>query len=143
MARRVSKADAQLGLFLLVFGLPAYGIYKLAEALGAGVFGIGIAVFIVLIFVFKLASKEMRRKKLMQKYNNNEALVDLIMSRSFWQGQTKPQLVDSLGRPQDIDEKVLKTKRKEIWKYNHMGGNRYGLRITIENDEVVGWDQKD
>ena len=51
-------------------------------------------------------------------------------------------LIDSLGQPQDIDTKVLKTKKKEIWKYNHNGGNRFGLRITLDNDIVVGWDQK-
>jgi hypothetical protein len=51
-------------------------------------------------------------------------------------------LLDSLGHPADIDEKVLKTKKKEIWKYHHMGGNRFGLRITLELNQVVGWDEK-
>ena len=64
------------------------------------------------------------------------------MNKNFWQGQTAEQLIDSLGRPEDIDQKILKTKKKEIWKYNHQGGNRYGLRITLDNDHVVGWDQK-
>lgn len=48
--------------------------------------------------------------------------------------------MDSLGRPLDIDQKVLKTK--EVWKYNQTGKGRYALRITLENGEVVGWDQK-
>jgi hypothetical protein len=61
----------------------------------------------------------------------------------FWQGQSKEQLLDSLGRPADIDQKVMKTKVKEIWKYNQMGVNRFGLRISIENNVVIGWDQKD
>ena len=41
-----------------------------------------------------------------------------------------------------VDNKVLKTKTKDIWKYNRTGTNRYGLRITVENDIVVGWDKK-
>tara|TARA_Y100000782_G_scaffold36115_1_gene40417 strand:+ start:43681 stop:43917 length:237 start_codon:yes stop_codon:yes gene_type:complete len=77
----------------------------------------------------------------MLKYHD-EKIVNALMDKSFWQGQTAEQLMDSLGKPQDIDQKVLKTKKKEIWKYNHRGSNRYGLRITLDNDIVVGWDQK-
>ncbi len=65
-----------------------------------------------------------------------------IISGRVWQGETDEQLRDSLGRPVDIDEKVLKTKRREIWKYRHQGANRYGLRITLENGAVVGWEEK-
>lgn len=36
----------------------------------------------------------------------------------------------------------MKTKVKEIWKYNPIGEKRYGLKITIENCEVIGWDKK-
>jgi len=60
----------------------------------------------------------------------------------FWQGQTPEQLVDSIGHPVDVDKKVLKTKSKEVWKYNQTGKGRFSLRITIENDLVVGWDKK-
>lgn len=142
MARRASKAENQLIMLAFVVGLPIYGLFKFGEALGWAVVGGGVVVITALVVISKIASKKARRNELMRKYDNAQ-LVEAIMSRSFWQGQTKDQLVDSLGNPQDIDEKVLKTKTKEIWKYDHLGGNRYGLRITIENDEVVGWDKKD
>lgn len=77
----------------------------------------------------------------MKKYNNEE-IVDLIMSKSFWQGQTEEQLIDSLGKPLDIDQKVLKTKTKETWKYDQTAKNRYDLKVILENGLVVGWDQK-
>lgn len=77
----------------------------------------------------------------MKKYNN-ESLVDKLMNGMFWQGQPKGQLIDSLGMPLDVDQKVLKTKTKEIWKYKATGKNRYALKITIEDGEVVGWDKK-
>jgi len=77
----------------------------------------------------------------MEKYQDDE-IVQSIMNRSFWQGQTSEQLRDSLGNPVDIDEKILKTKKKEIWKYNPQGGNRFGLRITLDDDVVIGWEQK-
>jgi hypothetical protein len=85
---------------------------------------------------------ERRRAVLLAKYQDPQ-IVDMIMRRMFWQGQSQEQLLDSLGRPADIDQKVMKTKVREIWKYNQMGTNRFGLRITIENSVVVGWDQKD
>ncbi len=77
----------------------------------------------------------------MAKYQDKE-VVDNIMRRQFWQGQTAEQLIDAIGEPEDIDVKVLKTKKKEIWKYDHQRGNRYELRITLDNDVVVGWEQK-
>lgn len=96
---------------------------------------------IVGIIVYNHYTTKWRRKRLMEKYKN-EKIVDLIMKKSFWQGQTEEQLIDSLGRPLDIDQKVLKTKTKEVWKYNRTAKNRYGLKITLENAEVIGWDQK-
>ena len=86
-------------------------------------------------------NKKKRREALLKKYGDAD-VVTRIMKKMFWQGQTHEQLRDSLGRPLDTDEKVLKTKTKEIWKYNRVGKNRYGLRITLENGIVVGWDEK-
>jgi hypothetical protein len=85
--------------------------------------------------------KKKRREALLAKYGDAE-LVHRILTRMFWQGQTEEQLLDSLGSPLGIDTKVLKTKTKEIWKYNELGKNRYGLKITLEDGLVVGWEQK-
>lgn len=77
----------------------------------------------------------------MGKYGDAE-IVRRIMSHEFWQGQTTDQLLDSLGRPIEVDEKVFKTKTKHVWKYQQTGKKRFALRITLENGEVVGWDQR-
>ncbi|RKT60759.1 hypothetical protein DFR40_0905 [Azonexus fungiphilus] len=82
-----------------------------------------------------------RRAALIEKYKD-ESIVAKIMGRMIWQGQTPEQLTDSLGTPVDVDRKVLKTKTKEIWKYNQTGKGRFALRVTLENGEVVGWEQK-
>lgn len=82
-----------------------------------------------------------RRAELMKKYND-AALVDRLMRRMFWEGQTQEQLIDSIGRPVQIDQKVLKSKTREIWKYNQTSKRRFGLRVTVEDGIVVGWDQK-
>lgn len=102
----------------------------------------GWLIFIVVVsLVWGVIQNQRKREMLMKKYNNKE-LVDRLMKGMFWQGQTSDQLHDSLGRPLDIDQKVLKTKKKEVWKYNSTGKNRYALKITLDNDVVVGWDKK-
>ena len=86
--------------------------------------------------------KRAERLAYLTKKYKDQHLVDKLMNRQFWQGQTSEQLLDSLGKPADIDNKVLKTKKKEIWKYDQDGRNRYCLRVILENDTVVGWDQR-
>lgn len=82
-----------------------------------------------------------RKKRIREKYGNGE-LAHRIINGVIWQGQTSAQLIDSKGEPVDIDQKVLKTKAKEVWKYHQTGRNRFGLRITLENGVVIGWDEK-
>ncbi len=96
---------------------------------------------IVLIIFIALSVMLARRMRLTMKYKDEELVQDLL-DETFWQGQTAEQLRDSLGEPLDIDEKVLKTKTKEVWKYQQTGKNRYALKITLENGVVVAWDQK-
>ena len=100
-----------------------------------------IVVVVGLYLFYKAQQTKKRREALMLKYGDAE-LVSRIMSRSFWQGQTNEQLLDSLGNPVVIDEKVFKTKTKQVWKYHQTAKNRFALRITLENGEVVGWEQK-
>jgi hypothetical protein len=142
MARRTTKAESQAFVWLMIIGLPIAALMKVGESVGWGAIIITVLSIISLIILCTTIKTKGRRKKLMKKYND-AYLVDSIMQKKVWQGQTLDQLTDSLGIPADIDEKVLKTKTKEIWKYNHQSANRYGLRITLENGCVVGWDQKD
>lgn len=107
---------------------------------------IGLITVIVVVWIW--VSKSHKKKKLakrraylMSKYQDS-TIVERILCRTMWQGQTEEQLADALGSPVDIDQRVMKSKIREIWKYHHQGANRFGLRITLENGVVVGWDQK-
>ncbi len=105
-----------------------------------------VAVFTVIgLLVFadgvKTRAKEKRRQALMLKYGD-AALVERIMGQKVWTGQTQGMLLDSWGQPEDVDIKVLKTKRKEIWKYGQTGRGRFRNRVTVENGFVVGFDIK-
>lgn len=101
-----------------------------------------IGLVVALWLTFRVYSKKKRREALLTKYGDAK-IVEMILSSSVWQGQTQEQLLDSLGNPVDVDQKVLKSKTREIWKYNQTGSNRFGLRITVEDKVVVGWDKKD
>ena len=97
---------------------------------------------IVVIYISGvLLSNHARKKYIYEKYPD-KSVADAILKARFWQDQTKEQLIDSLGRPLDIDTKVLKTKTKETWKYTSLGKNRYALKIELEDGTVVGWDKK-
>ena len=92
---------------------------------------------LVIIILFKLY----RKNRLLNKYNNEE-VVGRILDSKIWQGMTKEQLLDSMGKPESMSEEVLKTKSKSVWKYGKIGHNRYSLRVNLENGEVIGWNKK-
>lgn len=154
----------------VLVGLPIYAIKTFGDAIGWHWFAFLIVAGVVGYIVFQVqkakakraeveASRlelvrqeeanrvelqkqlEARHAALTTKYSDKK-IVDDIMRGAYWQGQTAEQLLDSLGQPADIDEKVLKTRKREIWKYHQLSANRFGLRITVENDVVAGWDEK-
>lgn len=140
MARRTSKAEAKLIVFLLIVGAPIYVVSRIYEATGWVVPAILVAVIILISILYRYDKKQKRLAYLRGKYP--EDIVQKILGGFFWQGQTEEQLEDALGRPAAVDHKLLKTIRREVWKYHQQGKNRYQLRITVENGHVSGWDQK-
>jgi len=138
---RRSKAEAYLITWAIIIGLPIYFISKAVETDRLwGLIG-RLSIIAGIVVLYRAVIWMIKKDSLMDKYQD-DSLVSKLMKRDIWVGQTSEQLLDSLGKPQDIDEKFLMTKKKEIWKYNHKSGNRFGLRITLDNDVVVGWDHK-
>ncbi len=137
----MKKSELQTTILTLVIGIPILIINSIYEAFGAVLPIMKLVAGVILFFVFSEISAKKRRSQLLEKYGD-ENLVDLLMRKRFWEGQDAEQLLDALGQPVAVDDKRLKTKKKQIWRYNHRGANRYALRITLENDVVVGWDQK-
>jgi hypothetical protein len=125
----------------IVIGLLGYAIVKMFEAVGWVIPILLIIASIGLVVWYQIDKAKKRLAYLRGKYHDEE-LVQQIYQGEFWQGQSEEQLRDALGPPVDVDQKLLKTKTKEVWKYDHRGGNRFGLRVIVENDYVVGWDQK-
>jgi hypothetical protein len=100
-----------------------------------------VAGVVVLVIMLKAAAKKRKLEYLTSKYGN-PTIADYVYHHRVWQGQTAEQLRDSLGEPAARDDKLLKTIKREVWKYNRTGVNRYRLRITLDNDIVTTWDHK-
>ena len=64
-----------------------------------------------------------------------------ILQGEVWQGQSAAALLEALGPPADSDQKVMKTKTKTVYKWGHVSGNRYAVRVTVENGVVIGWER--
>jgi hypothetical protein len=107
---------------------------------------IGIIALIISLYILKSFLNRRKYEKwvsyLKEKYNNDLEVVNAILNNKFWKGQSVEQLEDSLGHPDAIDKQVLKTKTKEIWKYREIKKGQYALKVTLEENMVVGWDMK-
>jgi hypothetical protein len=103
-----------------------------------GLLVIGAIYWLIMTPIWREQERQRRRAALMQKYANEE-IVDAIMAQQVWRGATMDQVIESWGKPVDIDETVTKHKRKETWKYLQVGQNRFKQRVFIENGHVVGW----
>lgn len=73
---------------------------------------------------------------------NDATFVDTMMAGQIACGMTLEMVLDVWGEPADMDETVLKTKTKRELKYDQKGKNRFGMRVYLENGEVVGWETK-
>ncbi|MFU6377862.1 hypothetical protein ACM792_21985 [Metapseudomonas otitidis] len=140
MGRRSTKGEGALIGVALLIGAPVLAFQKISEA-GALPVVIGVlAVGAALWGAMKFASRARRVAYLRKKYD--EDTVKRILNGTIWERMTEEQLVDCIGRPLAIDHKNLKTIDRQVWKYYRRGVNRYGLRVTIENGRVSGWDSK-
>lgn len=118
-----------------------------------GFFLFGVFVFLFCsIFLYVISDNlvEKERKRLMNKYND-KTLVDKLLNKMIWQGQTVEQLIDSIGHPARIEQEDLKTNMRESWKYEPAISGRISwsstsspnFTVTIENGKVLCWDRVD
>jgi membrane protein implicated in regulation of membrane protease activity len=152
MTKAESKALGGLFFLALIVGGPIYLVNAIGTAIGWGVLGSTILAIAIATVLFKILRTSMARSRreretaerlagLIAKYGD-VALVDRIMSGKIWQGQSEEQLIDSIGSPADVDERLYKTKKSQTWKYRQLSPKRFGLKVMLEDGCVVGWDQK-
>jgi hypothetical protein len=68
---------------------------------------------------------------------------DRMLRKEIWQGMTEEMLVIVVGRPEAMDETVMKTKTRRVLKYDSVGSDRYLRKFTTENGILVGWDEEE
>jgi hypothetical protein len=100
-----------------------------------------LVVLAVLAWLFARWALAQRRRQLLERYGDAD-IAERIMKAQLWRGQTAEQLREALGKPADVDQTVLKTKTKEVWKYQPTGKRRYAVKVTLDDGVVVGWEDK-
>lgn len=84
------------------------------------------------------AYRQAKLARLISKHNNPE-IARRILHREVWHGQTKEQLLDSLGPP--ATSTILpEPAQREIWHYGPRGGGRYRFTVTLHDGRVTGMD---
>jgi len=78
--------------------------------------------------------------RLVAKHKNAQTIY-LILQHEIWEGQTAEQLRSSLGEPEEIKEKEMATRVREVWCYDRFRANAFKTKITLDNDVVVRWEK--
>ena len=130
------EESSAIGVLFAAIGLSAVGLSMLF---------VGLRVFRNIRCRQKLAAaqrlfekqRDAEWQRLVETYG--EEIAARIAARKVWQGMTVEQLINSWGNPVDIDCEIVKTRKKETWKYVQIGKNRFANRIYLENGIVIGW----
>ena len=136
MARRnAGKEFAGLSV-LIVIGAVVFAVSKVVDSIGFTTAVVAAILVVVGMVWLKIAKRAKRLAYLRGKYAD-ESVVQHIMSKTLWQGETAEQVRDSIGLPSSMDNNLLKTRKREVWKYHPHGRGRYRLRVTLDNDVVI------
>lgn len=146
------------GCLIVVSALTAVGVAVLfvVGQLGWAALPLGIGAIALLSFFYyvdlraKRARAELtaqqvaqaqqaRFEQLSQRFGPEAAAA--ILQGRYWQGCTIEMVVEALGQPVDVKERVFKTKTKTTYCYQQIAKNRFALKIHFENGIVVGWDE--
>lgn len=67
-------------------------------------------------------------------------VAERLVAKELWVGETEEQVIFSFGNPAAVEESVLKTKTKRVFKYAPQSRG-FGLKIRFDDGKVVGWDR--
>ncbi|PQJ70719.1 hypothetical protein BTO01_05280 [Vibrio jasicida] len=85
---------------------------------------ISLIIFSIIFRILQNIQTLYDESKLINKYGDKE-VVDKIMKRLIWKGQTEEQLIDSVGRPTYLIHEHHISGVKEVWRYEH-SRKKYG-----------------
>lgn len=76
-----------------------------------------------------------RKAWLIEKYGPRDG--QRLADGEVWIGMTAEQVLDTLGHPDMVDQKQLKTKSREVYKWRAMGRRRIAYQITCDDGFVT------
>src|SRR5271155_2414088 len=107
MTKRLTKLEVNLLGVLLIVGAIALASQRILEVTGY-VFPLVSIAAIIGAFGWHSRNKKRRRLEYLRSKYPDETIVQRILQRGFWEGQTSDQLADSLGTPANVDKKMMK-----------------------------------
>ena len=128
---KMTKIQKEVLATLLFIALIITAVIKFFENVGLLPLIIVICACVVAFLLYRAIKKKKRVRYLEQKYVNKRK-VEKIINGDIWQGETAEQLVDSIGNPDVIDDTLLKTQKKVVWKYGRRGAKSYNLIVRNE-----------
>ena len=133
MVLRRSGSDLPLVSLAILLATIVLAARRIADSVVPAIFLIGIAASVVGVAYTRTQLRARRVGRLRAKYGD-ESVVQRIVRREYWKGQTGEQLRDSLGDPDAVEEQMLITRSRQVWQYGSPS-----VRITLDNDVVVTW----
>lgn len=87
------------------------------------------------------AERQARREALSKRFDEHTAM--MIMIGDPWEGATREMICEACGYPDEVEERVMKSKTRHVLKYRAESGRKIRLRVVLEDGIVVGWESKD
>lgn len=89
-----------------------------------------IASVVAFSFAFDWYKKRLKRRALAVRFGSDVA--DRVMAKQFWLGATEAMIVESLGRPVSVVERVTEARQARILRYRKR-------ELTFEDGALVAW----
>jgi hypothetical protein len=136
MALRSSGSDLPLIIRAILLGVIVLAAKRVADSAVPAIFVIGLlAAVLGAAFTYSQA-KARRVGRLRAKYGD-DGVVERILGRKFWEGQTADQLRDALGQPDSIEDQMIISRSRQAWVYG-----RRRIMITLDDGVVVAWNKR-
>ena len=81
-------------------------------------------------------NKKKRKDELIAKYGEDEA--NRMLNGEIWMGMTAEQVLETIGKPDMVDQKQMAKCSREVLKWRESGKRRIAYQITCDDGIVTG-----
>lgn len=87
----------------------------------------------------RLIEEYQRRVDYLREKYKDESIVQDILDKRPWVGETYEQFLDSFGEADHVQYIRLKNKSREVWHYERIGKGKYKRSYTLDDDVLCAW----